>query len=163
MAALLVHRKFFGRGLVRGLLLFSYVAPIIAVAFTWTFLLDPFSGTVNALLVEFGIVDEGISFFSRRPSALISVIFFDAWRYFPFAFLFILARLQAIPKPLYESAEVDGAGPYRTFFAITLPQLRDVIGTIFLLRFMWTFNRFDDIFLLTGGCGRHTDAADSGL
>jgi multiple sugar transport system permease protein len=83
--------------------------------------------------------------------AMFSVIVFDAWRYFPFAYLFILARLQAVPKPLYESARVDGAGIVRCFFAITLPQLRVVIATIFTLRFIWTFNRFDDIFLLTGG------------
>ena len=161
-AAQLVRTDFFGRSLVRGLLLFPYVAPVIAVAFTWRFLLDPFSGTLNALLVRFGIVGEGIGFLSERsfalggsgvelPLALSTVIAFDAWRYAPFAFLFILARLQAIPAPLYESADVDGASPYQKFFRITIPQLSGVIGTLFLLRFMWTFNKFDDVYLLTGG------------
>ena len=79
------------------------------------------------------------------------MIAFYAWRYAPFAFLFILARLQAIPAPLYESADVDGASPYQKFFRITIPQLSGVIGTLFLLRFMWTFNKFDDVYLLTGG------------
>ncbi|MCK4513868.1 MAG: sugar ABC transporter permease, partial [Spirochaetaceae bacterium] len=72
-------------------------------------------------------------------------------RYFPFAFLFILARLQAVPSALYESADIDGANPYQKFFRITVPQVAEVIGTLFLLRFMWTFNKFDDVFLLTGG------------
>lgn len=151
IAALLVNQKFPGRGALRVLLLFPYVAPIIAVAFTWQFLLDPLSGFVNELLRKFNLIETEISFLSQRPTAMISVIFFDAWRYSPFAYLFILARLQAIPKELYESAIVDGAGIMRTFWNITLPQLSGILGTIFLLRFIWTFNRFDDIFLLTGG------------
>ncbi|MFA7565942.1 MAG: sugar ABC transporter permease [Alkalispirochaeta sp.] len=164
LAAQLLNTRFHGKSLMRGLLLFPYVAPVIAVAFTWSFLLDPFSGTFNALLVRFGVVSEGISFLSERtaavslfgfsfriPLALSTVIAFDAWRYFPFSFLFILARLQAIPDALYESAEVDGATPYQKFFRITVPQLSGVLGTLFLLRFMWTFNKFDDVFLLTGG------------
>ncbi len=164
LAAQLVHRKFRGQGLLRGLFLFPYVAPVIAVAFAWVFFLDPFSGTVNALLQEMKLLESPISFLSERtytfsflgipvrfPMALSMVIIFDAWRYFPFSFLFVLARFQAIPDQLYESADVDGAGPFRKFFSITLPQLRGVVTTLFLLRFMWTFNKFDDVFLLTGG------------
>ena len=150
-AALLVNRTFFGRGVVRGLLLFSYVAPIVAVTFVWRFLLDPISGTINELLILAGVVDAPISFLSDRPTALLSVIFFDMWRYFPFCYLFILARLKAIPNAFYESAEIDGAGVLRSFWSITLPQIRTIMATMFLLRFIWTFNRFDDIFLLTGG------------
>lgn len=150
-AALIVNKDFFARGMLRALLLFPYVAPIIAVAFTWQFLLDPLSGLINSLLLAFNITDGPIPFLSQRPTAMMSVILFDAWRYSPFAYLFILARLQAIPKELYESAMMDGAGIMRTFRSITLPHLSGIIGTIFLLRFIWTFNRFDDIFLLTGG------------
>jgi multiple sugar transport system permease protein len=65
--------------------------------------------------------------------------------------LMILARLQAVDKALYEAAEVDGASALQKFWFITLPELRYVIGAIFLLRLIWTFNKFDDIFLLTGG------------
>ena len=64
--------------------------------------------------------------------------------------LMILARLQAVDRTLYEAAKVDGAGSVQQF-AITLPELRFVIGSTYLLRLMWTFNKFDDIFLYTGG------------
>ena len=164
MAALLLNKKFRGQGFLRGLFLFPYVSPIIAATFVWVFFLDPFSGTVNALLVNTGLIKAPIPFLNARmtelsilglsipfPLALSMVIFFDAWRYFPFAFLFILSRLQAIPVHLYESADVDGAGYFKKFWYITLPQITSVLGTIFLLRFMWTFNKFDDVFLLTGG------------
>ena len=76
---------------------------------------------------------------------------FEIWRYFPLAFLFVLARLQAIPKDLYEAADVDGAGPLNKFFNITLPQITAIISILFMIRFIWNFNKFEDIFLLTGG------------
>jgi multiple sugar transport system permease protein len=82
------------------------------------------------------------------------VIIYQAWRYFPFAFLFILARLQALPAELDEAARVDGATISQRFWYITLPQLQGVIALLAVLRFIWTFNEFDDIFLLTeGGAG----------
>ena len=87
----------------------------------------------------------------RIPLALTSVILFEGWRYFPFAFLFILARLQSIPEGLYLAASIDGAGPLQRFRYITLPQLATVLSTLFLFRFIWTINKFDDIFLLTRG------------
>jgi multiple sugar transport system permease protein len=65
--------------------------------------------------------------------------------------LMILARLQAVDSTLYEAAAVDGASAMQQFWHITLPELRYVLGAVFLLRLMWTFNKFDDIFLLTGG------------
>ena len=79
------------------------------------------------------------------------VIAFEAWRYFPLSFLFILARMQSLPSDLYEAAEIDGATPLQMFRYITLPQLISILSILFLLRFIWTFNKFDDIFLLTGG------------
>ena len=163
-AAMLLNSKFRGQGLMRGLFLFPYVAPVIAVAFVWAFFLDPFSGTVNALGLRYDLWHEPINFMGQRavemrlfgwslefPVALTSVIVFSSWNYFPFAFLFILARLQAVPSEMYEAADVDGAGPFQKFWSITLPNLAGILAVLFLLRFMFLINKFDDIFLLTGG------------
>ncbi|MEQ9295991.1 MAG: sugar ABC transporter permease, partial [Roseibium album] len=163
-AAQLLHTTFVGRGVVRGLFLFPYVSPVIAVAFTWVVLFDPFSGTVNALLTKMGVVADPINFFGQRaieyslfgipmefPLALTTVIAFEAWRYFPLSFLFILARMQSINTDMYEAAEMDGATPLQQFWYLSLPQLMGILSVLFLLRFIWTFNKFDDIFLLTGG------------
>jgi multiple sugar transport system permease protein len=163
-AALLLHEPFPGRGLLRGLFISPYIAPVVAVTFTWSFILDPQLGVLNWLVMKNGILSRPIPFLSQRwfdlefmgrtwhlPLALSSVILFEGWRYFPFAFLFILARLQSIPEELYQAASVDGAGPLRRFIHITVPQLWTVLTTLFLFRFIWTINKFDDIFLLTGG------------
>ena len=150
-AALLLNKSFRGQGILRGLYLFPYVAPVIAVAFAWILLFDPFSGSANALLVQMGVTAAPIDFFGQRPLALIMVTVFEIWRYFPLSFLFILARMQAIDTEMYEAADMDGASPFQIFWALSLPQLLGILSVLFLLRFIWTFNKFDDIFLLTGG------------
>jgi len=163
-AAFLVHGEFPGRAALRGLFISPYIAPVVAMAFVWSFILDPQLGVLNWLGVNGGFIDQPIPFLSQRwwevslfgwqgrlPLALISVICFEGWRYFPFAFLFILARLQAIPEDLYHAARVDGASPFQRFAHVTLPQLYLVLANLFLFRFIWTFNKFDDIFLLTRG------------
>jgi multiple sugar transport system permease protein len=152
VAALLLNRPFRGRGLARAVFLIPYVAPIVSVAFVWRWILDPRpSGVVNDILLNLGVIDLPKAYLATRGLALLIVIAFEAWRYFPFAMLMILARLQAVDATLYEAAEVDGANAWDKFRFITLPELRYVLGAIFLLRLMWTFNKFDDIFLLTGG------------
>ncbi|MDJ1009735.1 MAG: sugar ABC transporter permease [Paracoccaceae bacterium] len=150
-AAMLLNKSFRGQGLLRGLYLFPYVAPVIAVAFAWIILFDPFSGSANALLVQMGVTRSTINFFGERPLALIMVTVFEIWRYFPLSFLFILARMQSIDHDMYEAADMDGASPFQKFWYLSLPQLLGILSVLFLLRFIWTFNKFDDIFLLTGG------------
>lgn len=162
-AALTVRKAFPGRSLVRGLMLFPYVVPVVAAAFLWRTMLNPQLGIVNAWLQSllgtgsvnfltqrsFEVTAFGLSF--GVPAAFTMVILFEAWRSFPFAFLFFLARLQALPAELDEAAMVDGATAVQRFFYVTLPQLRSVFAVLFLLRFIWTFNAFDEVFLLTGG------------
>ena len=164
IAAQLLTTTFPGRGFIRGIFLIPYIAPIIAVTITWGILMDPFFGTINALLTELDIIKEPVSFLQvantkisifgfefKFPIALTFVILFESWRYFPLAMLFILARIQSIPKELFEAAEIDGATPTQKFRNITWPLILGVFFILFLLRFIWTFNKFDDIFLLTGG------------
>ncbi len=164
-AAQLMNMAFRGRSVLRGLFLSPYVAPVIAVALAWVLLLDPGpGGTLNALLIQLGVIDGPISFLGQRaveinilglsfdfPVALTVVIIFEIWRYFPLAMLFILARMQSMSSDIYEAAEIDGATPIQQFRFISLPQLMGIMAVLFLLRFIWTFNKFDDIFLLTGG------------
>jgi multiple sugar transport system permease protein len=164
VAALALRRPFRGRTLVRASVLLPYVAPVVAVTFVWEIMLSPQFGVVNDWGVRFLGWDRPIAFLSQReyplslfgwhvniPLALFTVIAFEGWRYFPFAFLFLLARLQAVPRELEEAAVVDGAAPTQTFRYVLLPQLGSVIALLCVLRFIMTFNKFDDVYLLTGG------------
>ena len=108
-------------------------------------------GILNYLMMSAGIIDWPIDFLGSMPNAMISVILVGAWKYFPFVVIAVLARLQSIPNHLYESAKIDGAGPVARFFDVTLPQLREVLIVIIMLRAIWDFKEFDLIFLLTGG------------
>lgn len=171
VAALIVRRPFRGRSLVRGVMLLPYVAPVVAVTFVWQIMLNPQFGIANHYGISIFGWHHAIPFLSQQtgtlslfgahlkvPTALITVILFEAWRYFPFSFLFILARLQAMPAELEEAARVDGATPTQRFAHIIWPQLRPVIAMLAVLRFIWTFNKFDDVYLLTGG-GAGTEVA----
>ncbi|TDU82416.1 carbohydrate ABC transporter membrane protein 1 (CUT1 family) [Kribbella voronezhensis] len=165
VAALALRKPFRGRALVRGAMLLPYVAPVVAVAFVWQVLLSPDLGVVNHWGMNVFGWDRPIAFLTQRsydvagvpvPMALFTVIAFETWRYFPFAFLFLLARLQAVPAVLEEAAVVDGTTPWQRFRFILLPQLLPVIALLTVLRFIMTFNKFDDVYLLTGG-GAGTD------
>lgn len=164
LAAMALRRPFRGRGVVRSILLLPYVAPVVACAFVWSTMLNPQFGLVNYWGTELNLWERPIAFLSESApvslfglvdlpitTALASVIAFEAWRSFPFAFLFLTARLEGMPGALEEAALVDGATPLQQFRHIVLPQLMPTIAVLTVLRFIWTFNNFDDIYLLTGG------------
>lgn len=163
IAALALRKPFRGRGFVRASMLLPYVAPVVAVTFVWRTALNPQFGIVNEWGQALGW-DDPVAFLSQRsltisplgltfdvPIALLTVIAFEWWRSFPFAFLFLTARLSAVPDSLEEAARVDGATPLQRFWYIILPQLLPTIAVLAVLRFIWTFNSFDDIWLLTNG------------
>jgi ABC-type sugar transport system permease subunit len=157
-AALALRRAFPGRGVVRALMLLPYVAPVVAVAFVWKIMLNPQYGIVNVVGQDILGWSAPIDFLGRAPDAMVTVIFFETWRYFPFAFMFITARLVAVPREMEEAAVVDGAGIWQRFRYVVLPQLYGVIALLSVLRLVMTFNKFDDVFLLTGG-GAGTEVA----
>ncbi len=164
VAALAVRRPFPGRTLVRASFLLPYVAPVVAVTFVWKIMLNPEFGIVNEFGQRWLGWSQPIPFLTQSrgiwdlfgleipvPTALLTMIAFEGWRYFPFAFLFIMARLEGLSSEPEEAALVDGATPWQSFRHILLPQLAPVLAVLVLLRTIWTFNDFDDIFLMTGG------------
>jgi multiple sugar transport system permease protein len=151
VAALALRRPFRGRGVVRSLMLLPYVAPVVAVAFVWKVMLNPQYGVVNIWGQQLLGWDRPVDFLGRAPYALATVIAFEVWRYFPFAFLFITARLLAMPKEVEEAAVVDGTSLLQRFRYVILPQLLPVVALLSVLRLIMTFNKFDDVYLLTGG------------
>lgn len=147
--ALLFRREFKGRRVVRGVVLLPYVLPIIAAAFVWRFMLNPIYGVVPYSVQVTGIYRGELDLLGEPSIAIWTVILVDSWRVFPFAFLLLMARVQSIPPDMYEAAKLDGAGRFARFKDITLPELKYVLATVFLLRWIWNFNAFADVWLLT--------------
>jgi len=154
--ALLLHLPLRGISIFRGLLLFPYIVPTVVIALCWQWMLTP-DGIVNHLLRAAGLIDESIYWLSTPDMAMLSTIMLNVWKYTPFVTICVLARLQTVPTELYDAARVDGAGVVRRFWDITLPQLAEVLAVVVVFRTIWTFNKFEEIYLLTrGGPGTST-------
>lgn len=155
--SLLLHRSVAGISIFRGLLLFPYIVPTVVIALCWQWMLNPEIGIVNHSLKAAGVISEDIYWLSTPTMAMWSTIMLNVWKYTPFVTICVLARLQSIPLELYDAAKIDGAGAIRRFFDITLPQLTEVLTVVVVFRTIWTFNKFEEIYLLTrGGPGTST-------
>ncbi len=149
--ALVLHQNIWFRSLARSLILFPYFISTVVAVLVWRWLFNDLYGILNHLFMMAGLIDMPIDYLGSMPNAMISIILVGAWKYFPFVVIAVLARLQTIPDSLYEAARIDGAGPVARFFDVTLPQLRDVLVVVIMLRAIWDFKEFDLIYLLTGG------------
>jgi ABC-type sugar transport system permease subunit len=155
--ALLLHLPLRGIAVFRGLLLFPYIVPTVVIALILQWMLNAEIGVVNWSLRGAGLVDENIYWLASPGLAMLSTIALNVWKYTPFVTICVLARLQTIPLELYDAAKVDGAGAFRRFVDITLPQLAEVLAVVVIFRTIWTFNKFEEIYLLTrGGPGTST-------
>ncbi|HEX6863307.1 MAG TPA: sugar ABC transporter permease [Thermoanaerobaculia bacterium] len=133
--ALAMDRTFRGRGAVRAALLIPWALPTVVAALLWRFLFEPRAGF----------------WFVHPAAAWVPVILADVWKTTPFVALLLLAGLQGIPRDLYESAALDGAGPWAQFRRVTLPLLRPAILVALIFRTLDAFRVFDLIYVLTGG------------
>jgi multiple sugar transport system permease protein len=155
--ALLLHLPLRGISIFRGLLLFPYIVPTVVIALILQWMLNPDLGIVNHALKEAGIISDNVYWLSTPSMAMASTIALNVWKYTPFVTICVLARLQTIPLELYDAAKVDGASVIRRFIDITLPQLSEVLVVVVVFRTIWTFNKFEEIYLLTrGGPGTST-------
>ncbi|WP_235998765.1 carbohydrate ABC transporter permease [Qaidamihabitans albus] len=142
--ALLLDRKFLGRGVVRTLIITPFLILPAAGALLWkTTMFDPTYGLLNFVL------GGSTDWLSEFPLA--SVMTQIIWQWTPFMTLLILAGLQGQSKEVLEAAQVDGAGRWRTFGSITLPQLTRYLQLAVLLGAIYIVNSFDAIYLMTQG------------
>lgn len=149
--ALLLNRRFAGRNLFRGILLFPYLVPSVVAILVLRWMLNDLYGIVNTWLVDFGVVREPIAWLGTPRLAMLSLIGINAWMFYPFVMICVLARLQTIPPDLYEAARVDGASSVHRFWHVTLPQIAGTLVIVLLVRTLWMFNKFDTVWLTTQG------------
>jgi multiple sugar transport system permease protein len=148
---LLLNEAMRARTLMRSLVILPYLLPTIVIGLVFRWIFNPEFGVVNQILLQLGVVDRPINFFGGINAAMPSIILATGWQYGSFAVLMILARLQSINPRLYEAARTCGAGTWRCFLDVTLPNLRTTLLLIALLRGIWMFNKFDLIWIITQG------------
>jgi ABC-type sugar transport system permease subunit len=154
--AVMLNRKLPAMGLYRVLFVAPYLSTPVAMAVIWYWVFDPKLGAVNAALAHIGIT--GPQWLSSSAWAMPVVALVNIWQYVGYNMLFFLAGLQAIPKQLYEAAELDGAGPFRQFFHISLPLINSTMLFVLVTDVIGSFQVFDTLYVLTqGGPGNATE------
>ena len=148
--ALLLNLNLRLRWLARTLALVPWAMPPVIVAIMWRLMLNPNYGPVNHLLRTLHL-GGGTNWLGDFNTALPAVIVVGVWAGMPQTTITLLAGLQSVDATLHEAAAVDGAGTWDRFRHITLPALRPVIAAITALDFIWNFNSFGLVYVLTAG------------
>ncbi|MGE3908419.1 MAG: carbohydrate ABC transporter permease [Chloroflexota bacterium] len=151
VTALVLHQNLRFRTFARGVVLFPYLLPTIVAVLVWKFMLSSQVGIISSTVRQLGISDAPLSILSRPETAMIGVILVGTWKFFPFVVIAMLGILQSVPSDRYEAAKCDGAGWWQEFRYITIPAILPVIMLTALLRTIWTWDKFDIIYQLTGG------------
>ena len=149
--ALILNSSIRGKGLLRSLFLLPWLIPAVVVSFLWMWIFNANYGVLNGFLRQAGLIAENINWLGHRERAMYAVIIAKSWNTFPWMAVMLLAGLQTIPKELNEAAAIDGADRVQVFRHITIPQLRGIIGTVLLLSFIWNFQHFETIYVMTTG------------
>ncbi len=149
--ALVLNQTFRGQRFLRGAFLIPWLIPGVVVSFLWMWIFDANYGVLNGILLSIGAIDSPIAWLFQTDTARVALIVAKTWNTFPWIMVMLLAALQTVPAELHEAAAMDGAGTVRRFFTVTWPHIRGVAGLVVLLEFIWNFQHFDTIFVLTGG------------
>lgn len=149
LLALIMHRRFRGRALVRASVLIPWAIPTAVTAVLWQWMLQP-EGIVNAL------IGHKVIWTGQVWSARLAVIIADTWKTAPFVALLVLAGLQLIPEELYEAAKVDGAGAWQRFRRVTVPLVWPAMTVAVVFRLLDALRMYDLPAILTGGANGTT-------
>lgn len=149
--ALILYKDFKGKKLITGVMLIPYAMPAAVACMVWRLMYNPTFGHIPQYLMGLGLMEKATAFLGSPRTALIAVMIVNVWACAPFCALNILTSLYSIPTFIYEAADIDGVGPIRKFFKITLPLVISDVRTLALLMGIWGFNSFDVIYMMTTG------------
>ena len=151
LLALFFNQRFSFSKPIRGLLLIPWMIPITVTSLIFKFIFGTDVGILNYILSNLGLITENIEWLTTPGTAMFAIVCANIWIGIPFNMILISTGLTTIPKELYESASIDGAGKLQTFFKITLPLLRPTIESVLILGFIYTFKVFDLVYVMTSG------------
>jgi multiple sugar transport system permease protein len=149
--ALLLNQEFFGRGIVRTLILLPWAIPPVVNGLMWQWIYDSKVGALNGLLFSLGLISEYRGWLSSPSSALLALVWADVWNTVPLAVILLLAALQRIPGELYDAARVDGGSAWQLFRYVTFPWLAQPLLIVLILQTLAAIRAFDVIYVLTAG------------
>jgi multiple sugar transport system permease protein len=148
-SALIFHREFPFRGVLRGVFVMPMMATPVAVALVWTMMFHPQQGVLNYLLSLVGLPP---SLWVYSPTLVIpSLVIVEVWHWTPLVMLIVLGGLAALPTEPYESARLDGASEWQLFRFITLPLVAPFLVVAAVIRTIDALKTFDTIYVITGG------------
>jgi ABC-type sugar transport system permease subunit len=149
--ALVLDETFRGRGFVRAAMLVPWAIPTVVTSKMFAWLFDGQHGIVDWLLVHTGFATSNINWYGSTDNAFLTIVIADVWKTTPFMALLLLAGLQTVPRSLVESARIDGAGAWQTFYHVRLPLLLPSLMIAGMFRALDAFRIFDLVYVLTGG------------
>lgn len=149
--ALIMDKAIKGIGAIRTIALIPWAIPTAVSAMIWSYMYDGSYGVISKIFSSIGLISKQSEMLLTANGAMTSVVISDVWKTAPYMALLLLAGLQVIDRGLYESASIDGAGPFTTFFRITLPLIKPSLLVALLFRTMDAFRVYDLIAILTGG------------
>jgi multiple sugar transport system permease protein len=151
LAALLLNQQFYGRSILRALMILPWALPTVVNATLWRLIYNPEYGALNAMLMQLGLIDAYRSWLGEPGTALASLIVADCWKNFPLVALIALAALQAVPRDITAASMVDGAGAWSRFRFVIMPYLAGPLMVALVLRTIEAFKVFDIIWVMTRG------------
>jgi multiple sugar transport system permease protein len=149
--ARLLLARFYGRGLVRAMVILPWVLPGAISAVIWTWVFHPSWGILNLLLYEAGLIDRYIPWLTDPELARLTVVIAFVWTQFPFAAILIMAGLTMIERDLYAAAQVDGANRWQRFRYVTFPSLRPIFTILLIYHSLVALTSYDLVYAMTAG------------
>jgi multiple sugar transport system permease protein len=144
-------RSFPLNALLRSLLLVPWLLPLVVSGTVFRWMLDTNNGIINHILLDLHLVNTAVPWLTGYHTAMVGVLLCNIWIGIPFNMVILYGGLQTVPTELYEASALDGAGPLRQFWFITLPMLRPVLTVVTTLGLIYTLKVFDVIWVLTKG------------
>jgi multiple sugar transport system permease protein len=149
--ALVLHRRFRGRRLVRAAVLLPWALPTAVMALAWAWIFNDSFGVANDLLLRLGLVSRPLAWLAHPALAMAALVVAEVWKTTPFCALIVLAGLQGIPESLLEAARVDGLDAWQRFRHVVWPLLVPSLLVAVLFRAVQAYGAFDIVYVMTGG------------
>jgi len=155
--AIVLNEKFRGSEFLRGVTLVDWIIPGTAIGFLWSWIFNGQYGILNNFLLKLGVIQAGIPWLGQNGTALLCVIIARTWQMLPWYMAFLLGGLQSVPLDQVEAAHIDGAGNWRTFWRVVLPNMKQTAILVFVLGIIGNLQHFDLPWTMTqGGPARAT-------